>query len=183
MGQNELAYGYLIYWFKAGIDLNFLCRIHAKSAEHAPAVVNRWPDVLLVVGAVELELLHLYGHCDSVASYGAELAAGALVLDEEVPPLEPGPCPRQSSRRTGTRDPRGRASAQGSGGSACGLKKCLTPDQKETKPAFDGREEAASSDASHLVDPERDDEERHEEVHEASGPSAWTSRPGGGCQS
>jgi hypothetical protein len=89
MGQDELADGYLIYWFKSGIYLNFLHGIHTKSAKNTSAVVNRRPDVLLVVWPLEVERLHVYRYGYPVARDGAELAPGALVLDEQVPSLEP----------------------------------------------------------------------------------------------
>src|ERR1700683_145746 len=60
----------------------------AKPAEDAPAIVHGRPVVLLVLRLVPHHRLHLDGHGDAVARNRAELAARALVLLEQVPPLE-----------------------------------------------------------------------------------------------
>src|SRR5574340_391820 len=56
---------------------------------HAPAVVHRRPDVLLVLRPPFRDLLHVDGHRHPVAGDGAQLAPRALLEVEDVPPLEP----------------------------------------------------------------------------------------------
>ena len=61
---------------------------YGRPSGDAPAVVNRRPDVLLVLRLSLREVLHLYRDRDAVACYRAELAAGTLVHVEDMPPLE-----------------------------------------------------------------------------------------------
>src|SRR5581483_458706 len=59
--------------------------VNAQTAENALAKVNLWHDGLLVLLPLLIHLYHADCFCDAFARDCAQLAAGALVMEQDVP--------------------------------------------------------------------------------------------------